>query len=206
MRPVILILFALGSSLAAAVDSGTNKIPSAVPESFELVPYRPIATQVQGLRKNAIPLDGAWRIDQKPDQDVREKPLNAPSWRNFHVPGQWAQQGYDIPRDKTAALAKEFSIPAEWGGYRIFLRFYAIHGGTHCWLNGKPLSETYIPEAYRDTRSYAEFIVPEDSYFVMGDHRSISSDSREFGPVERSLIYGKAVFVYWPARDAGVVR
>ena len=43
-------------------------------------------------------------------------------------------------------------------------------------------------------------------YFMMGDHRSISSDSREFGPVDRSLIYGKAVFVYWPARDAGVVR
>jgi signal peptidase I len=74
------------------------------------------------------------------------------------------------------------------------------------WLNGKPLSEKYIPEVYRDTRSYAEFVVPEDCYFVMGDHRSISSDSREFGPVERSLIYGKAVFVYWPARDAGVVR
>ena len=52
----------------------------------------------------------------------------------------------------------------------------------------------------------AEMVVPEESYFVMGDHRSISSDSRDFGPVERSLIYGKAVFVYWPARDAGVVR
>jgi signal peptidase I len=74
------------------------------------------------------------------------------------------------------------------------------------WLNGKPLRESYIPEIYRDTRSYAEFIVPKDCYFVMGDHRSISSDSREFGPVERPLIYGKATFVYWPARDAGVIR
>jgi signal peptidase I len=52
----------------------------------------------------------------------------------------------------------------------------------------------------------AEMLVPEDTYFMMGDHRSISSDSREFGPVDRSLIYGKAVFVYWPAHDAGVVR
>ncbi len=43
-----------------------------------------------------------------------------------------------------------------------------------------------------------EMVVPDDSYFIMGDHRSISSDSREFGPVERDLIYGKAVFVYWP--------
>jgi len=65
------------------------------------------------------------------------------------------------------------------------------------WINGKRLRESYVPLLYRDSRSMAE---------MMGDHRSISSDSREFGPVERDLIYGKAVFVYWPAKDAGVVR
>jgi signal peptidase I len=74
------------------------------------------------------------------------------------------------------------------------------------WLNGKALDEGYVPRRYRDNRSMAEMIVPDDTYFMMGDHRSISSDSREFGPVERDLIYGKAVFVYWPAKDAGVVR
>ncbi len=40
----------------------------------------------------------------------------------------------------------------------------------------------------------------------MGDHRSISSDSRDFGPVDEKLIYGKAAFVYWPMEQAGVVR
>ena len=74
------------------------------------------------------------------------------------------------------------------------------------WLNGKRLREPYVPPRYRDTRSMPEMVVPPDCYFMMGDHRSISSDSREFGPVERSLIYGKAVFVYWPAKDAGVLR
>jgi signal peptidase I len=74
------------------------------------------------------------------------------------------------------------------------------------WLNGKALHEGYVPERFRDTRSMAEIVVPDDSYFMMGDHRSISSDSREFGTVERDLVYGKAVFVYWPAKDAGVVR
>lgn len=74
------------------------------------------------------------------------------------------------------------------------------------WLNGTELSENYVPERYRDTRSMTEMVIPDDCYFMMGDHRSISSDSREFGPVERDLIYGKAVFVYWPAKDAGVVR
>jgi len=74
------------------------------------------------------------------------------------------------------------------------------------WINGRRLRESYVPLLYRDTRSMAEMVVPDDTYFMMGDHRSISSDSREFGPVERDLIYGKAVFVYWPAKDAGVVR
>src|ERR1017187_7319869 len=74
------------------------------------------------------------------------------------------------------------------------------------WRNGKPQREGYVPEQFRDSKSLAEIVVPEDSYFMMGDHRSISSDSREFGPVDRDLIYGKAVFVYWPTRDAGVVE
>lgn len=83
-------------------------------------------------------------------------------------------------------------------------RVQIVHG--HVWLNGKMLRELYVPTRFRDNDSMAATIVPKDCYFVMGDHRSISSDSRAFGPVERSLIYGKAEFVYWPAKDAGVVR
>ena len=68
------------------------------------------------------------------------------------------------------------------------------------------MHEPYVTPEFRDTRSLAETVIPADSYFMMGDHRSISSDSRDFGPVDRSLIYGKAVFVYWPAHDVGVVH
>jgi len=73
-------------------------------------------------------------------------------------------------------------------------------------VNDKQLSEPYIPDEFRDVRSLDAMIVPPDEYFVMGDHRSISSDSREFGPVKRDLIYGKAAFVYWPSQDVGVVH
>src|SRR6202167_3284984 len=78
------------------------------------------------------------------------------------------------------------------------------HG--HVYVNGKLLSEPYVPSEYQDDRSVAEMTLPPHEYYMMGDHRSISSDSRDFGPVQRSLIYGKAVFVYWPTRDAGVVH
>jgi signal peptidase I len=63
-----------------------------------------------------------------------------------------------------------------------------------------------VPNRFTDDRSQPEIVLPQHEYFVMGDHRSISSDSREFGPVDRSLIYGKAVFVYWPIEQVGVVR
>jgi signal peptidase I len=74
------------------------------------------------------------------------------------------------------------------------------------YVDGKRIDESYVPKRYRDGRSMPEIIVPQGEYFVMGDHRSISSDSRDFGPVDRDLIYGKAAFIYWPADNMGVIR
>ena len=73
-------------------------------------------------------------------------------------------------------------------------------------VNGKPLRERYIPEEYRDYRSYPEVKVPAHSYYLLGDHRNMSNDSRDFGPVARHYIYGKAVFAYWPFDKAGTLK
>jgi signal peptidase I len=73
-------------------------------------------------------------------------------------------------------------------------------------LNGSRMEEPYVPKAFRDDRSMTEVTVPAGSYFVLGDHRNLSSDSRDFGTVEREAIFGKAVFAYWPAEMAGKLR
>lgn len=78
------------------------------------------------------------------------------------------------------------------------------HGRVY--VNGERVVEKYVPPRFADDRSLPDTVIPEHEYFVMGDHRSISSDSREFGPVDRNLIYGKAAFVYWPVDQVGVVR
>lgn len=91
-------------------------------------------------------------------------------------------------------------------------RVIAVPGDTlriddgQVYVNGKALKESYVPLRFRDDRSYPETVLHRNEYFVMGDHRLISSDSRDFGPVNRKLIYGKATFVYWPTDDMGVVR
>ena len=74
------------------------------------------------------------------------------------------------------------------------------------YVNGRRIAEPYVPLRFEDARSVPEAVIPQHEYFVMGDHRSISSDSRDFGPVDRNLIYGKAAFVYWPADQMGVVH
>jgi signal peptidase I len=74
------------------------------------------------------------------------------------------------------------------------------------YVNGHQIAENYVPQMYEDVRSYPETVVPPHSYFVLGDHRNLSNDSRDFGPVEQSYIYGKAVFGYWPVAKLGKLQ
>ncbi|MGA2422289.1 MAG: signal peptidase I [Candidatus Acidiferrum sp.] len=71
------------------------------------------------------------------------------------------------------------------------------------WVNGVVVPEPYVPLRYEDFSNFGPVTVPKDSYFVMGDHRISSNDSRVFGAVENKFIYGRAVFAYWPVDHFG---
>jgi len=70
------------------------------------------------------------------------------------------------------------------------------------YINGQMLEEDYInsPPAYQAT-----WEVPEDSIFVLGDNRNNSADSHSWGPVPLNYVVGKAVLVYWPPPDWGLI-
>jgi len=77
-----------------------------------------------------------------------------------------------------------------------------IRQGT-LYVNGKVVPEPYVPPQYEDSSDFGPVRVPKESFFVLGDHRISSNDSRVFGPVSSQYIYGRAVFAYWPVDHFG---
>src|SRR5258707_14403791 len=101
---------------------------------------------------------------------------------------------FSYPLDRTKSFIKRIvALPGETVEIRQGLVY----------VSGNPLPEPYVPSQYEDPSDFGPEQVPSDSYFVMGDHRNRSNDSRVFGPVASRSIYGRAVFAYWPAGRFG---
>ncbi len=83
---------------------------------------------------------------------------------------------------------------------------------SHVYLNGKMLDETkyLLPSVVTSGGSFLregeQVTVPEGYFFVLGDNRPFSSDSREWGFVPKNNIIGDSFFVYWPIKSAGVIN
>jgi signal peptidase I len=104
---------------------------------------------------------------------------------------------FQYPLDPSKSFIKRvIGLPGEW---------VSIQDGV-VYINGRRLAESYVPPNYLDHDSYPALKVPPDHYYVLGDHRDSSNDSRVWGTVDRKYIYGKAAFVYWPFSEMGSLQ
>ncbi len=104
----------------------------------------------------------------------------------FHEPNRGDVVVFTPPNNSTDKYIKRvIGLPNET---------ISIQNGV-VFINGKPLKEPYINSPMQDM---GEIKIPSDSVFVMGDNRSVSLDSRSFGPIKISSIIGRAIVVYWP--------
>lgn len=130
----------------------------------------------------------------------------------FIITNKLATRFYGIKRGEIAI----FKSPRDLG--KVFIkRVIALPGdsikilGGKIYLNKTTLSEGYLPPG-TITAPQAflaegeEIIIPDDQYFFIGDNRSGSSDSREWGPVKRELIIGQAWLRYWPPPKFGLIE
>jgi signal peptidase I len=100
------------------------------------------------------------------------------------------------PRDETKSLIKRIiGLPGE---------NVEIQNGLVL-VDGEPLNEPYLDPDFVDSLSFEPVEVPEASYFVLGDHRDSSNDSRNWGAVPADKIFGKAILRYWPISKFGFI-
>lgn len=104
---------------------------------------------------------------------------------------------FHFPLDPAESFIKRvIGLPGDW---------VSIKDG-QVYVNGKLLKEPYVPTAYLGDETCAPVHVAPNHYYVLGDHRDFSNDSRDWGTVDRKYIYGKAVFAYWPLSDIGSLQ
>ncbi len=100
--------------------------------------------------------------------------------------------------------------------YEYIKRIIGLPGETikiergEVFINGQKLAEAYLPASFQTLSGHflkegQTYTISEGQYFVFGDNRNHSSDSREWGPVEREKIIGRAWFRYWPLSKVGLV-
>jgi signal peptidase I len=74
------------------------------------------------------------------------------------------------------------------------------------YVNGSPVEERYLKRQFKDRDTYPPVQVQKGFYYVLGDHRNSSNDSRSWGEVPERYIYGKALFRFWPLSKMGLIR
>ena len=102
-----------------------------------------------------------------------------------------------FPREPTVSFIKRVvGLP----GDTVELRAGALY------VNGQLVEEPYVQPKFRDNESHDPVTVSKGYYYVLGDHRNSSNDSRNWGEVPEKYIYGKAFLRFWPLSKSGFIQ
>jgi hypothetical protein len=177
---------ACSQTVASSLVSGLSSAPGANPEQSKLNEY---VSAAHGLCADAVEqgvVDGSGTIDER----------EAPALYRRHWNEIFAPLCRRLPELVRATL------PPDTLRYVTSADLETRNG--YVYIDGRQLSEPYITANVRDRRTYPPRRIPQGTYFLMGDNRKTSCDSREWGPAKSAALIGPVIVTYWPVRRLSV--
>jgi hypothetical protein len=100
----------------------------------------PRPTAVTGIANPRLRLDGSWKFAAAAPADLaHQTAADVAGWPDIEVPGEWVMQGHSVEKGAAAAYRREFTVPDDWRGHPVRLRFDAVHSACTVWLNGEAI-------------------------------------------------------------------
>ncbi|MBJ7353618.1 MAG: signal peptidase I [Thermoleophilaceae bacterium] len=197
-------------------------------QAFVVKPYRipsrsMVPTLQVGQRVLANRVDGRFGTPDRGDVVVFRPPAGAADDTCGVKNGEEYLPGKRYVSGDDGALAERMACPLGTPGKyedTYIKRVIGLPGDRlkivrgHAYINGKQLIEPYInpagscdvPDAVSSDCTYSlDITIPPDSFFMMGDNRDASDDSRYWGPVPKENIIGEAFVTYWPPKRVGLL-
>ena len=128
---IVCCLFVISGALSAQNSDSLRQVIKAM--NFDLPVLSPIPQKVEGIKKGVISLNGTWKFNPSSGEMA--------SSGKIEVPGEWEMQGFKVKAGNSAFYQRTFSIPADWIGNRVKLRFDGISSHGLIKVNGKSVGE-----------------------------------------------------------------
>lgn len=128
-----------GDRKLALEQTQSYTVDTTVNAEEHLPLYTPVPRNVPGVYNPVLSLNGTWQFNPSPEDGFHTRGTEAGGWSPIVVPGQWSMQGFKVDSAGFGGYQTVFTLPADWKGKQVKLRFDGVSSECVVWLNGKEI-------------------------------------------------------------------
>ena len=128
-----------GDKKLALAQTQSYRVDTTVNVEEHLPVYTTVPYSVPGVYNPVLSLNGTWQFNPSPKADFYTRKADTDGWSPIVVPGQWSMQGFKVDSAGFGGYQTLFTLPADWKGKQVKLRFDGVSSECIVWLNGKEI-------------------------------------------------------------------
>ncbi|WP_289005415.1 glycoside hydrolase family 2 TIM barrel-domain containing protein [uncultured Parabacteroides sp.] len=128
-----------GDQKQALIHTQSYRVDTTVNAEEHLPVYTAVPYSVPGVYDPVLSLNGTWQFNPSPKAGFQNREAEAGEWHPVVVPGQWSMQGFKVDSAGFGGYLTTFTLPADWKGKQVKLRFDGVSSECTVWLNGQEI-------------------------------------------------------------------